>query len=261
MGSNGVKKNQSVGKLIDIIEVMATYGESIRINELAEILDMATATVYRFLITLVDRGYVKKDEENSKYFLTLKLKYFADQINDNTNLSHIVQPYLKQLAEMTGETTSLVIMEDNMAVYINKYDGPKRMVGSLQRIGKRAPLYCTGVGKLFLADMTSDERFEALEKSRPFEKLTQNTIVETELIRLELEKVKFEQISYDNEECEVGAKCIAAAIRDYSGKVVAAISISGPTTRMTSDKLKVFKTELTSVCIEISSILGYIEKV
>ena len=258
MESNTVKKNQSVGRLIDIIEVMAENREPVRINEIAEKLDMSSSTVYRFLYTLVDRGYVKKDEDNSKYFLTLKLKYFADMLSDSTNISSLVRPFLKLLAEKSGETASLVIKEENMAVYIDKFDGPNRIIGNLQRIGKRAPLYCTGVGKLFLADMNEQECKETLNIIQPFEKLTPFTIVDQKDILVELDKVRRDKISYDNEECEVGAKCIAAPIMDYSKRVVAAISISGPTTRMTDENLKFLRELLVTTCREISQILGYV---
>lgn len=258
MESNTVKKNQSVGRLLDIIEVMAESGEPVRINEIADKLEMSSSTVYRFLYTLVDRGYVKKDDENSKYYLTLKLKYYADMLSDNTSISAIVRPFLKSLAEKSGETASLVIKEDNMAVYIDKFDGPNRIIGNLQRIGKRAPLYCTGVGKLFLADMNEEECNETLNLVQPFEKLTPFTIVDQKDILLELDRVRQEKISYDNEECEVGAKCIAAPIRDYSKRVVAAISISGPTTRMTDENLRFLRELLVATCREISQVLGYV---
>ena len=257
MEESSVKKNQSVGRLLDIIELMAEHGDPIRINELAEKLEMSTATVYRFLITLVGRGYVKKDEENARYYLTWKLKSYSELIGGNTNIGAIAGPYLKGLAEKSGETASLVIMEDNMAVYISKYDGPNRLVGSLQRIGKRAPLYCTGVGKLFLADMIAEERDTLISTIEPLEKLTPNTIVEKQELFNEILKVKKDDISYDNEECEIGAKCIAAPIRDYNKRIIAAISISGPTTRMTDENFERIKVELVKVCAEISAIFGY----
>lgn len=259
MSKGNVKKNQSVGKLIDIIEIMAEYGEPIRLNVLSEKLNMSPTTVYRFLVALVERDYVKKDQDNSKYYLTLRLKYFADKIQDNYSLSKIVHPYLKKLAKITGESASLVILEDNMAVYIDKVDRPDRMVRGLQRIGKRAPLFCTGVGKIFLADMSYEQRNKILQSNLPLEKLTENTITDVDKIQNELNSVLMNGISYDNEECEIGAKCIAAPIRDYSRHVIAAISISGPTPRMNDENLIELKKILIETSDQISKELGYIE--
>lgn len=258
MSKGTIKKNQSVGKLIDIIEIMAEYGEPIRLNDLSEKLSMSPTTVYRFLVALVEKDYVKKDEDSSKYYLTLRLKYFADKIHSNYSLSKIVHPYLKKLAEVTGESASLVIMEDDMAVYIDKVDRPDRMVRGLQRIGKRAPLFCTGVGKVFLADMTYDQLNKVLQPYLPLQKLTKNTITDLDKIQDELNLVWKDGISYDNEECEIGAKCIAAPIRDYSGRVIAAISISGPTPRMNDENLLKLRNILIETSDEISKELGFI---
>ncbi len=251
------KKNQSVEKVLDIIEIMAKHGEPIRLNDLSEKLGMAAATVYRFLNTLLNKEYVRKDEESSKYYLTLKLKYMTDLIHEQFNISKIVYPYLKSLAGKTGETSSLVIMENNMAVYLDKCEGSDKMVKSFQRIGYRAPLYCTGVGKVFLSELPNHEVERILDEEGPLEKLTENTITDINELKKELERIGEQGYSYDNEECEIGARCIAAPIRDFSCKVVAAISVSGPSIRMTEDTLESIKKELLGASFEISKILGF----
>lgn len=256
MSKGSIKKNQSVGKLMDIMETMASYGAPIRLNDLSEILNMSQTTVYRFLVTLQDRDYVRKEESTSKYYLTLRLKYFADKIQDSYSLNTVVRPHLEGLAKATGESACLVIMEDDMAVYIDKVDSPSKMVRGLQRIGKRAPLYCTGVGKIFLADMPTETRGSILEE-QPIEKLTEHTITRIEDIEVLIQRILDEGVAYDNEECEIGAKCIAAPIKDYSNKVIAAISVTGPTPRMTDDNLKRIKDLLLKTSKEISKIMGY----
>ncbi len=257
MTKGTVKRNQSVERVLDIIEIMAKHGEPIRLNYLSELLEMSATTVYRFLQTLMDRGYVQKDEETTKYYLSLRLKYFSEMITENYNLSKIVYPYLKELAEETGESASLVIMEDNMAVYVDKCDGSKSMVKTLQRIGNRAPLYCTGVGKVFLANLSTEDRQHAIANGGPMEELTVNTITDIKELENELEVIKSTDVSYDNEECEIGAKCVAVPIRDYSGSVVAAMSVSGPSGRMTDKDIERIQLKLIEVSKSVSGILGH----
>lgn len=253
-----VKRNQSVEKVLDIIEVMSVYGGPIRLNELSEKLGLSPTTVYRFLQTLMDKGYVRKDEENTRYFLTLKLKYYSDMIQSNYSLHKIASPFLEDLSKRTGESASLVVLEDEMAVYIDKHDGPNRMVRSFQKIGNRAPLYCTGVGKIFLADMEREERKKILE-NQSIERLTVNTITEINELEEEILQVQARGISYDNEECEIGARCVAAPIRDFSGKVIASVSVSGPTSRMTEDNIERIEASLREISGEISQVMGYIK--
>ena len=254
-----VKKNQSVEKLLDIIELMAETSVPIRLNDLSNKLNMPSATVYRFLKTLINRDYVKKNNENSKYFLTLKLKHYSDLIESNFNLSNTVHPYLRKLAEITGESASLVVMEDNMAIYIDKFDGSNRMIKSFQRIGYRAPLYCTGVGKVLLTELSKEKRTEILKDFLPFEKLTKNTITNMNDLEDELKNIVKNGLSYDNEECEIGAKCVAAPIRDFSGKIIAAISVSGPTARIDNGNIHKIEQTLLNISYKISSILGFIK--
>lgn len=259
MANGTVKRNQSVERVLDIIEIMAKYGEPIRLNDLSEILEMSPTTVYRFLQTLMDRGYVRKEEETTKYYLSLRLKYYSEMIMNNYNLSKIVYPFLKQLAQETGESASLVIMEDNMAVYIDKCDGSKSMLKTLQRIGNRAPLYCTGVGKVFLADLAPEQRNEAIENGGPLEPLTVHTITSIDKLEEELEQINASGVSYDNEECEIGAKCVAVPLRDYTGKVIAAMSVSGPTSRMAEENLESIKQKLIEIGKQVSDVLGFVE--
>lgn len=126
------------------------------------------------------------------------------------------------------------------------------MLHAMLHVGKRAPLFCTGVGKVFLADMSYDQRNKILQSNLPLEKLTENTITDLDKIHKELNSVTIDDISYDNEECEIGAKCIAAPIRDYSRRVIAAISISRPTPRMNDENLLKLKKILIETSDEIS---------
>lgn len=255
MLDNTVKSNQSVEKVLDILETMAIYGRPIRLQDLSNKLNMSAPTVYRFLKTLIKSGYVIQDEDSSKYYLTFKICYIANLVQDQLNIRDIAYPFLKELAVITEETASLVIEQDGMAVYIDKVEGPDKLVKSFQRIGHRTPLYCTGVGKLFLSEMEDSVRDNIL--SRGMEKLTPNTITDANQLLKELINIRNLSYAVDNEECEIGAICLAAPIRDYRGKIVSAVSVSGPVSRMTNSKMKEIKAHILKASMEISKALGY----
>lgn len=258
MIENSVKKNQSVNRVIDIIEAMAKNREPIKLNELAKKLGMAASTVYRFLLTLMESGFVKQEEETSKYYLTMKICELANMVHESINIRDIALPVMKKLTMQCQESSCLVIEEDLMAVYIETVDGNDKMIRGFQRIGRRAPLYCTGVGKLFLTQM--DEHSLRLVMEKGLKPYTPNTIISEEVLLEELEKIKNEGYAVDNEECELGARCIAAPIKDYSGKIVAAISISGPSFRMTDASILEKKKHVLTAADNISEILGYSKK-
>ena len=125
----------------------------------------------------------------------------------------------------------------------------------MQRIGKIAPLHSTGVGKCLLLDYSEPQIVQLVAKG--LTALTKNTITTGGDLLTELAKVRKQGYSEDKEECEIGVRCVAAPVRDYSGKVVAAISTSGPTHRLTADKLKLIRTELPAVAAAISKRLGF----
>ena len=236
MQNNTVKKNKSVTRVLDIIEVMSRHGEPIKLQELAKKLEMPAPTPPPPPHTLIESHYVKQNKETLKYYLTLKICQIATFVQDSINIREIALPILKELAEKTQESASMVIEEDLMAVYIERVEGPDKMIRGFQRIGRRAPLYCTGVGKLFLSEFDEKTLKEVIDKG--LEPFTQNTITDKAMLLKELKKVREQGYAIDDEECEVGARCIAAPVRDYTGKIITAVSISGPISRLSYDDIE-----------------------
>jgi DNA-binding IclR family transcriptional regulator len=170
-------------------------------------------------------------------------------------MREVVRPFLEVLARKFGESTCLAISQDAFVVYIDVVDGPDHILQALQRIGKIAPLHSTCVGKCLLLDYTEGQISKLVGKG--LTALTKNTIKGENELLTELSKVRRQNYGEDNEECEIGVRCVAAPIRDYSGKVVAAISTSGPTHRLTSDKIKLIRVEMLATAQNISKRLGY----
>lgn len=251
-----VKKNQSVEKVLQIIELLVSKGGEMRLQDIAEQVNSPSSTVLRYLSTLNAFGYVYQNADSSKYALTLKLAQLGSLVSEQYDIRNLVHDDLIALSKEFQESSCLAIEEDHEVVYIDVINGPDNMLKTMQRIGKRAPLHATSVGKNILQNYSEEEILKILaEKGMP--KLTVNTLTTPEALFEELETVEKEGVAMDDEECEIGAKCIAVPLIDYTGKVVASISISGPISRMTDEKVNKMKEYMLRMSEEISKKLGY----
>lgn len=226
------QSNQSTEKLLSLIEAMSVLDEPIRLQDLSRKLGMNASTVLRFLVPLQRRGYVYQDPESSRYYLTFKLCGVANNISSRIDIRNIARPFLRNVAHIFKESANLSIENDMSVMYLEVVNGPSKTLMAMQRIGHVAPMHCTGIGKILLLEY-SPEKLDRMIALKGLPRFTENTITErAELLRA-LEEIRQRGYSFDNEECEIGARCVAAPIRDYTGKITAGISVSGPTTRMT----------------------------
>jgi len=250
------KKNQSVEKAFQIIEYMAKSKGALRLHDIAVGVGLPESTALRFLNTMLNFGYVTQNPESLKYSLTMKFCWLGGLVRAQASFTDIVRPYLEELAEKCEESACIAVEQDMSVVYIDVVDGPDNMLKTLQRIGHIAPMHSTGVGKIMLLDY-DEAKLDKLIKEKSLISLTKNTITTKEKLLEELERVRKLGYAMDNEECEIGAKCIAAPIRDYTGKIVAGVSISGPATRMTPEKIEKIKNIIVETTNKISRDLGY----
>ena len=234
--SAGIKKNQSLRKALYILEGMTRIHTPARLQDIAQSLGMPQSTVLRFLHTYSDFGYVQQDSTTSGYYLTLKLTELGFRTKDNFPFPHSLLKYIKQIADTFHESSSLCVEQNMQMVYIAFEEGPDRMLQTLQRIGKIAPMHATGVGKLHLMNYSEDQ-LRKLEQKYGFPQYTKHTISTMDALKTEIEGIKHQGYAVDNEECEVGVRCIAVPVRDYTGKVVAGISMSAPVTRLDIHKI------------------------
>lgn len=251
-----LKTNQSVEKTFLIIEIMANEKKSMKLRDISRRAQIPQATALRILYTLIKLGYVTQDEASSQYSLTLKFCYIGSMIEAQLDLRALIKPHLFRIAKECGEAACLSILSSNELLYIDTVDSQDNVLASVQRIGKRAPLYCTGAGKIYLAHMSEEDLKESL-RLQPLTRLTVHTITTEEALRAELAQILKNGYAYDNEECELGLKCLAFPVHDHRGDVIATISVSGPISRMTGEALDRIR-ETISSCIEsIEHTLAY----
>jgi DNA-binding IclR family transcriptional regulator len=245
----------SVVRALSLLDALAAQGRAIGIAELSKRVRLHVSTVHRLLATLITRGYVRQDPETGKYALGLRTFVLGQAYLEHMDLRRAAQPALQRLAQRTGETANLVAMDREEAVYLDKAESTQS-VRFFSRIGHRAPLYCTAVGKVLVADLPPEEREELLGRLT-LTPLTRNTITDLGALRQELDRVAAQGYALDREECEEGASCLAAPLRDHTGRVVAALGISAPTVRLTAAK----REQLIPLLVEegrgLSQELGY----
>lgn len=246
---------QSVDRALSILEVLSDYNEGLGITELSSKISLHKSTVHRLLATLIHLGYVVQDPISNRYQNTLKLFELGNKRLENMDIFSIAKPYLKELMAKTNEVIHLVIRDGNEIVYIDKVES-NNTIRMFSRIGKRSPMYCTAVGKAILAQL-SDQEVEKIWKSSDIITYTEHTITELNDMKKVLQEVRQNGFAIDEQENELGVRCIGAAILNHTGEVAGAISISGPTLRVTKDRIDEFSDLLITHCNKISRELGY----
>ncbi|MGI6732478.1 MAG: IclR family transcriptional regulator [Anaerovoracaceae bacterium] len=251
-------KNQSVKKLFSIIEVMARSSTSMRLQDIAESIHIPPSTALRFLNTLIDLDYVYQDVLNHRYCLTMKLTHIGNQIASKISVRDVVRPFLIELAEKCEETACFAVERDYKVIYLDVVDYSSYSLCFIQRPGACAPMYCTGIGKLLLSNKTETELKNYFIDKKP-DYYTENTKATLSELSKDLENIRTQGYSIDNEEYTEGVISIAAPIKDYNGKITYGISIAGPSSRLNEKKAKIIIPELIETANKISNVLGTID--
>lgn len=253
---NAHSSNQSTEKALMIIELLASSRSPMRLRDISDTLSLNSSTALRFLTSLQQCGYVAQEADTLRYYPTFKICHIANQISSHIELQTITHPYLIQLSEEFQESLCVSIEQNQSMVYIDVATGPGRALLSLQKIGNTVSMHCTGNGKLRLSEYT-DEQLDFYIHHKGLPVFTEHTIATKEDLLLELNNIRTNGFAIDNEECELGVRCIACPIRDYTGAIIAGISVTGPASRMTDSTLQKHLTKLKPAALRISNALGW----
>jgi DNA-binding IclR family transcriptional regulator len=219
---------------------------------------MPKSTLLRLLSTLRSHNFVKQDGETKRFSLGLGLVALGKAAEKNFNLAQEVHPFLVELAEKTGETASLSTLEGDHAVYIDQVVS-KSMIRGQPRIGLTIGLHCSSGGKMLLSGLP-DERIEEFFTRNHLTKKTEKTITDPQRLRKEVQKIREQGYATDDEEVEEGGRCVAAPLRDKHGRIIAAISVMGPTTRIRQKDFPRLAEVVKEEVMKASESLGYMEK-
>ncbi len=200
MLQKSAKLNQSVEKVLQIIETMAQSREPLRLQDISMKVKMPSSTTLRLINTLMNCGYANQDPNTLRYTLSLKFMEIGSLVSSQLNIRDIAHPYLVELSKKCKESVCLAIEQNMEVVYIDVIDGPDGMLKITQRIGKIAPIHSTGVGKLMLLNYDSSQ-IEHMIKTKGMAALTPNTITTKQGLLNELKKIRNQGYALDNEEC------------------------------------------------------------
>jgi len=253
----GNEKQQTSGviRTIAILETLSRH-QTINLESLAKETKLPKATLLRFLSTLVNLGYVYRDPSDL-YSLTLKMFSVGSHGLEHIDLIQIANPIAQKLCEELGETVHMGVLEDDSAVYILKKES-SFTIRMYSRVGKTIPLYCTAIGKILLSELKDKELNDYLGRVhlKPF---TPNTLRNGQTLKEELALIRKQGWAWDNEEHEMGTLCIGAPIKDYTGKAVAAMSVSWPLFRFNPEEKQRIVTSILAACASLSRLLGCTE--
>jgi IclR family KDG regulon transcriptional repressor len=247
--------NHSVKRAIRILEYLATVDGPRDLAVISRELGMNKSTVYRFLSTLEEEGYVHQDALSNQYSLGSKVTWLAANFLAKIDVRSLARPFLEELARVTGETVHVGILDQDEVIYIDKIDG-NQAVHMASQVGAHVPVHTTAMGKVLLSGRpeTYWQRYVdavGLYPRTPF------TIVEQEGFFAELRRVRANSYAIDNLENEEGIRCLAAAIFEAGGEARAAISISGWTLSMTPERTDDLAPVLLKTAASISQRLGF----
>ncbi len=245
---------RSVDRTFDILEAIAASGQPVGLSGIAADTGLSKSTVHRLLATLCDRQYVDKNPDGT-YGIGYKLMELVSHHINQIDVLTEARPFLNSLSRELSLTTHLGILDGTDVIYVEKMDIIKP-AGGYAQIGQRSPAYCSSIGKCLLACLSGDELEEALYGYR-FEKHTCNTITDAAEFKRYLRVVRKQGWAIDNEEFELGHRCVGAPVYDYRGSAIAAVSASGSTHEMPDGALESIIKRVVETASLISRKLGY----
>ncbi len=249
---------QSIERGLDLLEALAAAQDGVRIVDLSSRVALHASTTHRLLATLSGRGYVRQNNQTGRYFLGPRVLQLAHAFDEHSTILALAHPYLQSLMEASGETANLALLDSGEAVYVDQVPSP-RLVRMFAAIGRRVPLHSTGCGKVFLAYMTKAAVGQIL-KEKGLPKSTRHTIATYAELEREMAEIRRRGFAVDDQEQDEGVRCVAAPIRDDTGAAVAAMSISGPSTRVTKERIPDLSRLVLTSAGQLSSALGYQDK-
>ena len=241
-------------RALAILELIAASRAGLSLREIAAALRLPKSSVHCLLVTLERRSYLHRNERTNKYLFGTKLFSLANLALSGLELREVAAPLLRGLTERTSLTVHLAILEHHEAVVIDKVE-PPGMFKLATWLGKRMDVHCTGVGKALIAYLPEDE-LDRVVREGGLPRHNDNTIVSFRKLKEQLAAIRRQGYSADDEEDELGLRCIGAPVFDHASKVTAAISISGTTSQVREDNWPLLAREVTETAAAVSQALG-----
>ncbi len=246
---------RSVTKAIRLLKALASDSDPVGVSELSRQLEMDKASVSRMLRTLELAGFVSQDAHSQRYGLGVALVTMGHKALMRVEVRGAARPSLEALVEVTGECSHTSILVANRAFYLDQVV-PERGVSVDSPIGTLAPLHCTALGKAMLA-FQDKKAFDRIFAELDFEPFTRRTIIDPVTFSKNLVDLRSTGIAYDDEEFSVGVRCLAAPVFAHNGSVCGAIGVSGPSPRVTDNKIAEWEEVVRLEAQAVSARMGF----
>ncbi len=252
-GRSAVSAVQSVDRAVSVLEILARLGEA-GVTEIADELEVHKSTASRLLGVLENRGLVTQAKDRGKYFLGAGVLRLAGAAAVRLDISQEGVGVCRELADELGETANIAVLDDTAAVNIMQARGAASVTAQ-NWLGRRTPLHATSSGKVLLAHLPPTLREGLLARTLP--RFTEHTVTGTAALRAELETVVERGYAIAREELELGLAAAAAPVRAHDGKVIGALSVSGPVYRLDPDRLPELAERTAAAAAGLSRRMGY----
>jgi DNA-binding IclR family transcriptional regulator len=244
----------AVDRALRVLELLSQV-EDADLTGLATRAELPKSTVLRLLRTLESHNFVQQDLQTRRYSLGWALIHLGKASERQSKPVRLLRSFLERVSRETGETASLAMLDGNYAVYVDQVLS-RNIIRGVPPIGTHLWLHATAVGKALLSAL-DEERLDRLLREVGLPQITERTIINATRLREDLAVVRKRGYAVDDEEAERGGRCIAAPVRDETGATVAALSITGPTSRIRPDTIDEYAKIVCEVVGQASRLLGY----
>jgi DNA-binding IclR family transcriptional regulator len=240
---------RAVERALQILNAFTNDSPEMGISEISQAVNLHKSTTHRIVTTLLNYGFLQRADDDQRYRLGLRLAGLGYRVVRQTDVRREALPYMTALVEEWDEACDLSIFDQEKVFYLEVLQGHHALTIAAA-VGQRLPAHCTASGKIFLAHLPQEELDNLLKK--PLQEYTENTITSPDELRKQLESIREQGFSYDDEELEAGIRAVAVPIRNITGEVIAAISMPCPINRMSKDRIQ----KIASSLIEKSNLVS-----
>lgn len=245
---------QVIERMVALLDALAAHPDPVSLKDLASATGLHPSTAHRILNDLVMKRFVDRSDPGS-YRLGMRLLELGNIVKSRINVREAALEFMRNLHRKTHQTINLSVRQGDEIVYVDRSFSERSGMQVVRAIGGRAPLHLTSTGKLFLS-LDDPKAVRAYATRTGLAGHNKNSITDLSKLERELSMVRTLGYARDNEELELGVKCMAAGIRDDSGRLVAGLSISAPADRLQEEWLE----DLINTASQISSVLGYVHQ-
>jgi IclR family transcriptional regulator, KDG regulon repressor len=244
-----------IDRAVQILNCFGFDHQVLSVSEIGARTRLHRSTAHRILMALEYNDLIKQNSETGKYHLGIKLFKLGHQAVSQLNLREVCRPFLIRVMNKTKETVHLAVLDEEQVLYLDKVEGPHAL-RMPSRVGRHIPTYCTSLGKAMLSCL-EDHEVKRILRKQGLKAYTPNTVRNLDLLLADLRAIRKRGYAIDNQEIEIGLRCVGAPIKDHTGGMVGAISVAAPSARLPDQKVALFGRLVTEVAADISRELGY----